>query len=86
MNLAKAADLMISLGIGPKEAAALVIIDELAGAAQMRDIVARLKSRSKDPRAVVGVLMQKRLVVKIENPTGFPFYKLTKLATLKLNS
>jgi hypothetical protein len=85
MNLAQAADMMLSLRIGPKEAAALAIIDEMAGTAQMRDIAARLEKRSKCPRAIVGILMQKRLAMKIENPTGFPFYKLTKLTELNIH-
>jgi len=84
MNLAEAADLMLKLGIGPKEAAVLAVIDELQGRAQMRDIVARLKKRSMATSAIVAILRRKRLVVKVENPFGFPHYKLTRLAELKL--
>jgi hypothetical protein len=84
MTLAQASALLLRLKIGPKEAAVLAVVADMKGEAQSRHVAEALRKHSKDPRSILRILAAKRLVTKVTNPTGHPFWKLTKLAELKL--
>ncbi len=83
--LLKAARTVLKLGVGPREAVALGVIHALKGRAQVRDVKEALDATTPRASSIISVLKKKGLVLIIDNPEGWPFYKVTQAAINKIN-
>lgn len=78
--------MLAAIGVGAREAIALGVIAEMKGKAQSPDIKAALHHCSKDPMAAVAVLKAKGLVRPEDNRNGWPFWRITVGARLRLDA
>jgi len=85
-TLIQAGQMLAAIGVGAREAIALGVIAEMKGKAQSPDIKAALNHCSKDPMAVVAVLKAKGLVRPEENRNGWPFWRITVGARMRLDA
>ena len=77
MNLIQTCKFLAEAKIGPREGIALGIVIAMKGKAQTRDVREAIGTLSKDGRSVLYVLRKKGLVELIENPAGYPFWRVT---------
>jgi len=84
--LINAGQMLAAIGVGAREAIALGIIAEMDSKAQSPDIKAALGHYSKDPMAVVAVLKGKGLVRPEGNRNGWPFWRITAEARMRLDA
>lgn len=85
-TLIQAGQMLAAIGVGAREAIALGVIAEMKGKAQSPDIKAALHHCSKDPMAVVAVLKAKGLVRPEDNRNGWPFWRITVGARMRLDA